>query len=161
MVKNTTLNKSLEDELNNLVSNDQILNNTTTTSEGYVLDARQGNMLQDQIAQLNSKITEYSLSTVTVNSTYGHYNVNNRIIKIGRVCTLVLQYVADTTVPSGTVIGTLPEGYRPLHTIGGHHICTNNMFVNVNISSTGNITIYSELKQLYGLFFTYTYVTSN
>lgn len=40
------------------IRNTLIANNRTTTEEGYALDARQGKEIQEQIDQLNTKITD-------------------------------------------------------------------------------------------------------
>lgn len=61
-------------ELDKRLEKDKLVNGGTATEEGYVLDARYGKTLADQISQLNSSITNLSSLTYVSLSTSGTYS---------------------------------------------------------------------------------------
>ena len=68
----TTLEQKVT-SLNSLISNkvamSDVVNNCLTTEEGFVLDARQGKILDDKITELNGNLPKFSLSA-TVSTSY-------------------------------------------------------------------------------------------
>lgn len=81
-------------DLEKKIAASKIVNNLLTTKEGYVLDARQGKVLQDQVAEINSNFDAVSIINQLV------YDPSNVIInyaeKIGRILLL-----------TGTVLGNI------------------------------------------------------
>lgn len=65
-MENVTLPKSLKDFLNNLLPISNVVNNVTTNSSGYALDARQGKNLQDQISAFPSLIQSGKTSAQSI-----------------------------------------------------------------------------------------------
>lgn len=51
----------IKTEMEKKIATSKIVNNLLTTKAGYVLDARQGKVLQDQVAEINSNITPISI----------------------------------------------------------------------------------------------------
>lgn len=74
-IVNSTLKSTLESEINNKLDSSNVINNTSTTQTGYVLDARQGKNLQDQINKKavssdgSSADTAVRLDNITLNGT--------------------------------------------------------------------------------------------
>ena len=80
-----------------------IANNATTSTEGYVADARQVKVLNDHIAK--SDIS----SEISANTTFSPST--KKMYKAGNVATLVLRGTA--TVSNGQVIATISNHYKP------------------------------------------------
>lgn len=62
------LAKTLQDKIGtigNKVDKNYVVNNLTTTKQGFVLDGRQGKALQDQITSLNGSLTALSYYSIT------------------------------------------------------------------------------------------------
>lgn len=84
-----------------------VVNNLTTTSSGYALDARQGKALNDFLSTKNG--------TLTVNTSLGTVQ-GNEVHRSGNVITIMFRTFSTgngVTIPSGQAIATLPEGFRP------------------------------------------------
>ena len=72
------LAKTLQDKIgtiDNKVDQNYVVNNLTTTEEGFVLDGRQGKALQDQITSLNGSLIKVVTKTVAVK--VDPYGINN------------------------------------------------------------------------------------
>ncbi|MBQ1777535.1 MAG: hypothetical protein IIZ93_05175 [Acidaminococcaceae bacterium] len=114
-------------------------NNATTTQNGYVLDAKMGKTLQDQITSLNN-----SLAIQTASVALSNKDTNAILMKTGHVCMLVS--LADfQSVQAGTnQIGTIPEAYKP-NTNYRFSVANNTRDASmwINITSTGIIQLYS------------------
>ena len=101
------------------VAKADIVNNltTTATTEGKVLDARQGKALSDAIAQSTASFTndhsyaQMTTPTLTNGSHYGNYGT--KYIKIGCFLYIIISAVFDSA-PTNALLFTLPTGYRPL-----------------------------------------------
>ena len=82
-----------------------VANNLVTTSQGYVLDARQGKALQDEVAALNSSLTPksytgYSFSAYSATDTGLSY-----VYIIGKICIFSLAFIyASDYTPAATQI---------------------------------------------------------
>ena len=77
-----------------------VVNNLTTTSSGYALDARQGKALNDKLAT----------SAETINSTYGTL----RAKRAGNIITYQWNGNSTATPATAENIGTLSENFRPI-----------------------------------------------
>ena len=69
-----TLNYMANDDI---ISTNKIANNLTTTSSGYVLDARQGKTLSDALSTQKINITTATISTKFNNSAVGSGSVTS------------------------------------------------------------------------------------
>ena len=87
----TTLEQKVT-SLNSLISNkvdmSDVVNNCLTTEEGFVLDARQGKIIDDKITELNgNKISKYNVSLaageVLTGETFAGKPVYMRLVGIG------------------------------------------------------------------------------
>lgn len=88
-----------------------VANNLVTTSQGYVLDARQGKALSDSVAALNSS-TSGTLGDSTYTAQYTYYI--RRVTKYAEKRVHVeLTVVFSVDVPTARGVATVPEGYRP------------------------------------------------
>jgi hypothetical protein len=67
----------------------------------------------------------------------GNYIVSDNIKyrKVGSICEVTI--IADGTFSAGTVLGTLPEGYRPSD---GVNFANGNCDVRIAISTNGQVT---------------------
>ena len=144
------LAKTLQDKIgtiDNKVDQNYVVNNLTTTEQGFVLDGRQGKALQDQITSLNGSI-EPSIVNVPISILIEPIN----LIKSGHV--VVASYNSDSiqSIQSGDlgIVGTVPSGFIPIR-----KICTTNNDVagfGINIQFTfgdsGNITAYNYGKAI-------------
>lgn len=106
-----------------------VANNLTTTSSGsYVLDAYQGKVLQNLITALESSISDVESSFVgewepyitrytaiaAVTMTSGSTS-NVVFIRTGNVVQFVVGAVSGfSTVGSDVIVGTIPDGYKPV-----------------------------------------------
>lgn len=111
----TTLEQKVT-SLNNLISQkidtSDVVNNVLTTEEGFVLDARQGKVMDDKITELNGKLNGVQVTPVWGSGTsateWSCICKNNRVL---------LNAIIDKTqtIPANTrwKICTIPEGYRP------------------------------------------------
>lgn len=82
-----------------------VVNNLTTTAEGYALDARQGKALNDKLLSVRYEASDVTW-TATVNTQYTWF------YKIGRIVIFQI-YVTSTINSSNTGIGTLPAELYP------------------------------------------------
>lgn len=107
----TTLEQKVT-SLNSLISNkvdmSDVVNNCLTTEEGFVLDARQGKVLDDKITELNGNLPANNRG----NTTY--------LYKVGYSCFL---HTGGTSASS--VVSTLPANYRPSRAVTVSGWCRN------------------------------------
>lgn len=102
-----------DDESNNvqnvLLQKNSVVNNLTTTEEGYVLDARQGKVLEDRVTELNGNFTWKECVIVPGNkiSLYGnnkaYYRYDDKFIEIIVATTLY----SSSNIDKGDVLFTL------------------------------------------------------
>ena len=101
----------------------KVANNLDTTEEGYVLDARQGKKIKEDIADLNSKMTETikEIKLVSKTCNYNKANVNIENLKIecikdGILCVnskIKKDLFKETELTLGEVIDLIPTKTRP------------------------------------------------
>lgn len=98
-------------------------NNLTTTEEGYLLDARQGKILKDDIDSLNSNMAVKQFERSATVSYNGNNSMSVKCYREGSTVTTHINY--SGSLPKG-IIGispagvsgiTIPEGYRPSDTV--------------------------------------------
>lgn len=91
-----------------------VVNNLTTTANGYALDARQGKALNDKLAT----------SAENINVSYGTL----RARRVGNVC--LYQWNGNATVPpsEGINIGTVSAAFRP----------EDNVFITIRLGNAGS-----------------------
>ena len=120
-----------------------VVNNLTTTSSGYALDARQGKALNDELA----KNLSYTSAAITYTTAFG--TDAGTVVKIGNSVDLnSRQYNlnAAKSLTASTVLFTLPEGYRPNHNVLISCIAsktttlTDYVPVIISVATNGNVT---------------------
>lgn len=101
----------VQGQLNSKLDASNVVNNLTTTTEGYALDARQGKALSDLIS---------TISTGTL-STSGQSGIDSASITIKKVGKMVqvsgeikIKYRGSDQGNTTVCAGTIPSGYRPL-----------------------------------------------
>lgn len=113
-----------------------VLNNLTTTTAGYALDAREGKTLADNVSTLNDAFSTFS------NSSFSGDLGTMYVYKYHKV--LMFQWAGNgTELPSNSFTFTtvLPVGYRPLYNVTTTVRTSNGMLGYLQISTTGQITI--------------------
>lgn len=125
-----------------------VANNVTTTSEGYLLDARQGKVLKDSVDELNSNLNTVSSSTVTINTTNIDSVNENSVERCGKLVILRMQFNFKTTPTVGTAVnvGTIPSGYCPkvsleTYALGAGSAWKETDLASINIGSNGGISV--------------------
>lgn len=138
----------------NKLDKTSIANNLATTESGLALDARQGKALKDgqdaindNLAQLQGLVTKpfQGISTANGWETNGYA----RIIRVDKLVSGHLQ-VRNGTNTVGTIIGTIPVGYRPTQNvfITCSNFGTGSSNGSVNIGSDGTIKIQSVFTSI-------------
>lgn len=107
-----------------------VVNNLTTTAEGYALDARQGKALNDKLLSVRYEASDVTW-TATVNTQYTWF------YKIGRIVIFQI-YVTSTINSSHTNIGTLPSWLYP---------DSNQVWFSTLSNSGGNTTIRATIQR--------------
>lgn len=119
-----------------------VANNLTTTAEGSVLDARQGKVLADKLADsgwINAALTS-SFEKYSADSVARYRKIGNRVTVEG----LLKPKVEIAASATATAMFTLNAGYRPSTTRGC--LCqgsgTNNWFLSVKANGEVGIARY-------------------
>ena len=119
------------------ISESAIANNLTTDTAGYVLDARQGKALSEQIA--------YSTANITGENSWSW---GAKIMKIGRIAIYCGNPIANNnamTTNTWVTVGTLPQGFKPVHRLFGcAYDNTNDGVVEFDIQTNGTINVFSK-----------------
>ena len=119
----TTLEQKVT-ALNSLIAqkidDSKIVNDTLTTEEGYVLDARQGKILNDKITELNGKllISESTPSGLDIcTSIHASISGSSRkeveFYRIGNTVYMRMNIMFSSSIPQYGKLFTLPEKYQP------------------------------------------------
>ena len=89
----------------------KVANNLDTTEEGYVLDARQGKKLKEDITELNSKIE----GNITSVQNYVKIMGDSYVEKVGNKVSLQIVAQSSSAFASGTKyhIADIPAEFRP------------------------------------------------
>lgn len=104
-----------------------VVNNLTTTSSGYALDARQGKALNDKFAVTTEQLTQ----------AYGTFTAR----RSGNI--VVYQWNGNGTVSPSTpaIVGTLSEAYRPASTTVITARNGNNTTGYISIATSGDVSL--------------------
>lgn len=132
----------------------EVANNDTTTSEGYVADARAVNLLGEEIDETNEELdtlkssfnelkTNIALNTYssTLATNIASSSNSNKLYKIGNIVIFTFTFNNTEGQESGASIYTLPSGYRPKREccfpimVSGSGGCFNAI-----INSSGNVS---------------------
>lgn len=160
-----TFTKAFQDFLNTLLPKVNILNNLTTTVEGYALDARQGKNLQDQINELQ-KVSNSSIDQINTNTIFTSIKQwYVRLSKSANIVTLSFNCNMDMSASSNfETLFILPEGYRPAVPIYESYPVQGTTYQNmvIQIVEDGNVNIYNVNTKVSGFIIrkTFTYVVS-
>ena len=126
-----------------------VANNATTTTSGYVADARQIKALNDNI----NNVTDGSYKNTSYNSTVSWY-------KCGHIVCVKIAGTTNAERPNSTAIATLPAGYRPPASLVQTLSRSNETVGRVEISSNGNVTVKPKLPSSTYLGATFCYIVS-
>lgn len=115
-----------------------IVNNCVTDNPNLPLSAAQGKALQDQLATLNSNLKTPVIGNPTFDSSY-FTNKGTQIKKIGTTVTVkivgTIKFDAMTSFATNKIMD-IPEGFRPIWSIGEYHILGKNVTDLIMIEST-------------------------
>lgn len=110
------INRCVAFVMQKFLRKDNVANNLVTTQEGYVLDARQGKALKDEINGINADLS--NIRSDAINVSIPNHDTEFIFTKIGQQCIVMARHhvkgVAWDTASSGIYI---PAEYRPTCTI--------------------------------------------
>lgn len=107
----------IREDISKKLNTSKVVDNLLTTTPGYVLDARQGKVLQDQVDVINSSITPISFFDQLI---YNHDGIAlNYATKIGHLVflsgTVLKRMPVKIQFPTGTILSPLlmflPQNY--------------------------------------------------
>lgn len=104
------LAKTLQDKIgtiDNKVDQNYVVNNLTTTEQGFVLDGRQGKALQDQITSLNGSLNLSEQHEATINNVRGGAVVYR--IKNGICYVCIINLIPNIKANSVLIASDLPK----------------------------------------------------
>lgn len=129
-----------------------VVNNLTTTSSGYALDARQGKVLNDFLAIHEVSISDSVNANLTVTQA--------KIIKSGRVCQIYLAATAKAALAPWTVlVYGVPDGYKPFETANAYGITIDGNREMANMNGSGTVNTIVSITNGASIRFTATYIT--
>lgn len=115
-----------------------LVDNCVTERSDLSLSAAQGKVLQDQLATLNSNLKTPVIGNPTFDSSY-FTNKGTQIKKIGTTVTVkivgTIKFDAMTSFATNKIMD-IPEGFRPIWSIGEYHILGKNVTDLIMIEST-------------------------
>lgn len=114
--KVTSLNSLIESK----VDTSSVVNNALTTEEGFVLDARQGKVMDDKITELNGKLinkttpVEYDKTVINFTSAWTIHHCE--VYKTGRIVQLSARIYSGTILKDHEyTIANVNTEFRPAH----------------------------------------------
>ena len=120
--KVTSLNSLIESK----VDTSSVVNNALTTEEGFVLDARQGKVMDDKITELNGKLNSKSYDISSINLKSAWEVRYSDIQKIGRLVIFHARIYAGTilalheyTINAAVDSDLIPASTTPVIAIAG------------------------------------------
>jgi len=115
---------------NDKVNVSDIVNNLTTTTEGKVLDARQGKAINDKITY---RVQNGSWSVASLSTSY-----SITFKRFGNIVISNIILISTEDIPVYTQIFTIPSGFRPIGSIpAGILVSGNNPPISIYVSSDG------------------------
>lgn len=121
------LAKTLQDKIalvDNKIDKTNVANNLTTTEADFVLDARQGKALQDQLTTLNGSLNNIGFKDVSDKLDTDHVTGAMSAVNIGKIVMvyfdIVPKAVSDNTtiLPTGTIPNAYVYAYHSINTWG-------------------------------------------
>ena len=130
--------KNLKAGLQFVLHAGSIVNNCVTDNANLPVSAAMAKSLQDQINQANSNLKTPVIGNPTFDSSY-FTNKGTQIKKIGTTVTVkivgTIKFDAMTSFATNKIMD-IPEGFRPIWSIGEYHILGKNVTDLIMIEST-------------------------
>ncbi len=110
------INRCVAFVMQKFLRKDNVANNLVTTQEGYVLDARQGKEIKDEINGINADLSKISSDYLDINIPY--HSANIIFIRVGRYCIAhIYHYVAGLTWDTEPYSIRIPDKYMPAYIV--------------------------------------------
>ena len=93
--------KPIADSVAKKLDTSKVINNLLTTKAGYALDARQGKVLQDQVSEINSNLSELNTGLTAKKSTISFQDASGENIANSMGSTLDIMHAKISTYPNG------------------------------------------------------------